>query len=180
MTLKREVLDLLEDAPNGLCDGCLQDALNVKWRPHVNVTCRNLEREGRLVREKSRTSECERCLKISVFTNRLVPTSTRTATTPSSAIASSRVFGVNQLDDLRRELIQFLNKLEPSSCRDGFSKRVNALRGNQVLPATIASLMLTHASYRNELYYNAYQLSTEEIKILEQIDKYLRGYVSTH
>jgi hypothetical protein len=178
-TLRREVLDALEDAPNGLCDACLQKALGASSHQHVNATCRNLEIEGRLGRSKSAQEECDGCLKIRVI-NRLVPSVQRAQPAPKAQKApGGNSIGINELDDLRREIIQFLNKIDPGSAKDGFGKRVSALRSNQLLPPLIASLMLTHAAYRNELYYTSYQLTGDEMLILESIDKFLRSFLAS-
>lgn len=210
MNLRREVLDALEDATKGLCDACLLDRVDAASHQHVNATCRNLEKEGRLIREKRGREECDGCGNVRVI-NRLVPRPAGTvipadherelkrmlrllspATPPvatwrgqiensATPIANDKTleadFGINEMDALRREMFQFLNKLDPNNPREGFSRRVTILRNDQTLPSTIASLMLTHAAYRNDLYYNSHVLTPEETQILRAIDKCLRSFI---
>lgn len=176
MNARRHVLDALEDAPQGLCDACLLKELPLSSHQHVNATCRLLEKEGRLTREKNLNEECQGCLRVRVI-NRLVPAAKAVKAVTSSPITPQSVtatFDINELDALRRDVIQYLNKLSPTISKDGFSKRVTTLRNDQLISPTIASLLLTHAAYRNEMYYNKYQLSDYEREILRRIDQHIR------
>jgi hypothetical protein len=175
MTLRREILDILEDAPNGLCDGCLLRATSAKQRPQVNTICRILSDEGRLVRGKSGL-DCEHCHKV-ITPNSLRPVPGKSSNRSDQA---SSALAINDLDKLRREVIQFLNKLDHGTSKEGFSRRVAMLRNNQVLPSRIAALMLTHASYRNDVYYNGYVLTDDECRIVDSIEKCLRAYIDTY
>jgi|SRR6185437_5412105 len=172
MILRRQILDILEDASNGLCDGCLLKKTGAKQRPQVNNICRILSDEDRLVREKG-SLECDCCGK-TIYLNRLKPVPIQLA---SKIAEADCVVTVNQMDELRREMIHYLNYLDPNNSREGFSKRVLALRDSQSIPTGIASLMLTHASYRNAMYYNRYTLSNDEGRILDLVSRYLRSYV---
>ena len=171
-TLRREIFDALEDAPEGLCDSCLQKACGTSSHQTMNNECRKLELEGRLHRGKSGDSECTGCGKHSII-NRLVPFAEKS---PIGAVEFAP-FGIIELDALRRELIQFFNSIDASGSKEGFSKRVTSLRNSQILPATVASLMLTHAAYRNDVYYNSHQLTSDERQILKGIDKFLRAFL---
>ncbi|MGC2621433.1 MAG: hypothetical protein WA414_20480 [Acidobacteriaceae bacterium] len=205
------MLDELEDANTGLCDACLLGRLKAASHQHVNATCRNLEKEGKLIREKQEGKECDECGNARVI-SRLIPGAFGTfvpynpdrtlkrmkrllshspapvlarpkqinnpAPSSTPVVTAPAEFGINELDALRREMIQFLNRLDRASTREGFSKRVTLLRNSQALPSRIASLMLTHAAYRNDCYYNGYVLSEDETKILDAIDKCLRAYIA--
>ena len=179
MTLRRDILDLLEDVPGGLCDACLKNALQMHSHQHVNAICRGLEQEGRLIRVKTAYEECGGCLKVRVINSLQPAPSNVKPTNTQGSKSSGSSFGINELDGLRRDIIQLLNRIDPGSSRDGFSKRVSALRSNQQLPSVIASLMLTHAAYRNEIYYNTHQLCDSESRILKEIDIFLRTYITT-
>lgn len=175
MNPRRAVLDILEDLPNGLCDACLLQTLDAKSHQSVNATCRSLEHEGRLVREKLHYIECDGCRKIRVINKLVRAVAVRQL---NSQTPQKSTFGIDDLDALRRDLIQYLNRLDPNTSREGFGKRVTQLRNNQRLSSTIASLMLTHAAYRNELYYNQTSLAEGECRILEEIEAHLRTHIA--
>jgi len=174
-TLGRGILDALEDYPQGICDSCLRLLLHATSHQTINGACLKLEIEGRLVREKSKLIECERCKKNSI-TNRLIPLAPQPPVEPLQVARG--LFGISELDDLRRKLIQYLNAIDPLGSKEGFSRRVANLRNSQTLPSVIASLMLTHAAYRNELYYTPRPLNGDEVQILQAIDKYLRIHIA--
>lgn len=175
MDVRRAVLDALEDVPEGRCDACLSLEIGTTYPQQVNAASRLLEREGRLIRKKELYQECDGCGKVRVV-NR--PTRSHAVVASSSIVSQTSSLGINDLDSLRRDIIQWLNRLNPSTSREGFSRRVTALKNSQVLPATVASLMLTHAAFRNELYYNPRELTDGEFHILEALHKYLRSYLA--
>ena len=49
-----------ETKPDGMCDDCLSDALNIKPRQQVNQLCRKLYSKKQISRNKL---QCPRCLK---------------------------------------------------------------------------------------------------------------------
>jgi len=178
MEARRLILDALEDAPDGMCDGCLRLETQLPSHQDVNGTCRILASIGALSREKDLRQPCPRCNKALII-NRLIPGSDRTYSSKKLPRPASPLnFGIVELDALRRILIGWLNEIDPDNARLGFSKRVTLLRNSDRLTGRTAALMLTHATYRNDLYYNdRLGLSESEERILFEIDRELRAFL---
>jgi hypothetical protein len=167
----RPVIDALQDAGDGLCDACLVIAVG-KTKNDAITPARRLCNQGKAL---SHGGTCNSCGKSRVITQ-LVKAHTGKAPTAPSLPASGSLH-INQLDDLRRELIGYLNRLDPANAREGFAKRVGRLRNIGELSPTVAALMLTHGAYRNEMYYTPFKPCAEEVGILNQVTSYLRTYL---
>jgi len=167
----RPVIDALQDAGHGLCDACLVMAVG-KTKNDAITPARRLCKEGTAV---SHGGTCNGCGKSRIITQLVKSKPQKAPITPAAPTELS--LNINQLDELRRELIIHLNKLDPANPRDGFAKRVGQLRNTGQLSPTIAALMLTHGAYRNEMYYTPFKPCSPEIGILNQITSYLRTYL---
>lgn len=70
MTAKEKILSALKKAPKGLCDTCLERTAAISPHQQVNATCRKLQGAKLLMRDESKNTSCQGCLKFN-FINRL-------------------------------------------------------------------------------------------------------------
>ncbi len=57
---RERILGTLEELPSGLCDDCLSERSGVRPRQQVNQRARELENEGRIVRQRRSCPSCGR------------------------------------------------------------------------------------------------------------------------
>ena len=164
------VLELLETVkPDGRCDDCLSDELNITPRQTVNQICRPLHDAGRVSRLKA---TCSRCGKVKLV-NTMVAPSDYMRVAPRAAAgqgAPSAAPKVPDVEKVRTDLVRICRALwlqtqngeQPRS----ISVVINQLRSSGALPQHQANLMLTLCGLRNVHVYEEMQLGTHERAIL--------------
>ncbi len=181
MTVADVVLETIEAWPHGICDACLVFATGITPHQLVNATCRSLELRKLIKRDKHYQVTCGRCGKVRML-NRTIQGDRDIKLSDAAQLQVIRrevpTPDVEFLDKLRRGIIQYLNSIDPDSSRVSFSRRAQDLRNRGLLSSTLASLMLTHAAYRNAMYYERFNPTEIEGKFLCLLDACLRSLMT--
>lgn len=167
LTSKERIIETLEARPAGLCDDCLSRLADVRPRQQVNTVCRELLEAGKITREKAGCPEEEKKIKV---INKLVAVGLLSQNAgphntpmiqeelPPYQANSHDVAG--KLDNIRRQLIAFLNHLEKTNWPksrtvgvEGFSERIGRLTDNGAIPTRISIMMRMLGSMRNAVVY---------------------------
>lgn len=177
MTNIEIVGECIEAWPSGICDKCIGLITNVEPYPQVVQICQKLVARNKSVRMRG---ECSRCRQRRLLNTPIVIEGHRGATSlQEQPTVTEGAIKPPDFDNLRKLLIQRLRTLDSPREREGFSRQVIRLRDQEVLPWNVAALMLTHSSFRNHSYYEAYECTRIEAQILTLIDSALRGYLQT-
>jgi hypothetical protein len=175
MTNIEIVGEQIEAWPDGICDKCIGLITDVKPHQQVVQICHKLAARRRSVRVNGK---CQHCGDRRFLNRPMTIENSEHPTQPQKqSTVTEGAFKPPDFDDLRRLLIQYLRTLDYPHEREGFSRQVIRLRDQELLPWNVAALMLTHSSFRNHAYYEAYECTTIEAQIIALIDAALRVYL---
>lgn len=172
MSLRSSIATIVGKFPQGVCDACIQDIAGAKTHQDVNMACRALEGDGVLARSKRRSEDCVNCDKHRVLNKPTAPSQSQGQPTQPNGTPDLAA----KLDSVRRLVIQMLNKIDPASGQEPFSKRVTYLRNKNLLPQVQASLILTLATFRNAMIYTNFKPDNDEMSIINAISSALTNF----
>lgn len=173
-TSKERILETLENSPDGLCDDCLSLQANVLPRQQVNTIARILFSAGTIKRERGKCPGCEKTKYLNALTP-LFPMSALEDASETIETTPEPIDPAEKLDSMRRGIIGFLNKLDPTRSNDAesrgretVSEKIHRLFEANIIPPNIHILIRTLNAFRNLSVYDGYVVSPKEIKIINE------------
>lgn len=167
MTAKLEILELLENIrPDGRCDDCLSQELDIKPRQSVNIVCRSLNDEGRISRLRA---ACSLCGKVKLVNTLASPTQFQRVEERVGRRETEARPSDFDLEHARTDIVRICRSIwqrtQSAEMPRSISVVINQLRAAGALSHLHASLMLTLCSLRNAHVYEGASLGTHEMAV---------------
>jgi len=172
MTHRTEILAFLEDIrPDGRCDDCLSDELDIKPRQSINMTCRPLADAGDITRFKVKCSRCGKVKLVNSFARSHNVQKVRPSVVLQERdVTTTGTLPVVNVESVRTDIVRMCRKLWDQTRSDERPRSISAvitqLKSSGQLPYIQASLMLTLCTLRNASVYEGYELREHEAAVV--------------
>jgi hypothetical protein len=172
MVRSTDILELLGDIqPQGYCDDCLSEVLEIRPRQAVNQLCRVLSSNQRLIRGNGECGRCGRRKITNVASDAKGRDVEGKSATPGTSSGSANLSDTSRQLDIeaaRTEIVRVCRRIWQQSKKGdpprSLSILINQLRRGRdgALPTHQANMMLTICGLRNAHVYEDLALSGEE------------------